>query len=175
MHRCIGGIVGKFKDLEEAQRVNVALPQAAAEAFAIHVAPTTAEVLAMPKKKRGHAFRFIYLSMAGAEQDQFASLWSQGQSRKAKGAAEKGLFEYAQTRDPATFEVYALRLGPVLPGGQTVYNIVQMGIKTCISDFLAARKCINLALDGRGDEGGPILENADCLGDDWGDMNSLQI
>lgn len=113
--------------------------------------------------------------MAGAEQDQFVSLWSQAQSRKAKGAAEKGLIDYAQTRDPATFQVYCLRLGPVLPGGQTAYNIIQEGIKTCISDFLVARKCINLALDGRIDEGGPILENADCLGDDWADMNTVVI
>lgn len=140
------------------------------------MAPTLSDLQDLPRNSRSHAFRFIYLSIAGAEQNQFASLWSQAQTRKAKGAAEKGLLEYAETREPGTFEVYALRLGPVLPGGQCAYNIIQEGIRTCISDFLAARCCINLALDGRTkQEGGSILENADCLGEDWADINSQVI
>lgn len=149
------------------------MPQAAAEAFAVHLAPTPAELDSMPRNKRGNAFRFIYLSVAGAEQNQFASLWSQAQTRKTKGAAETGLLDLAESRERGTFEVYALRLGRVLAGGQSVYNIVQEGVSLSVSDALVAKCCINLALDGRTkDEGGPLLENADVLGDDWADVNT---
>ena len=152
------------------------MPQAAAEAFAIHLSPSTDDMAKLPKNSRGHAFRFIYLSVAGAEQNQFASLWTQAQTRKTKGAAEKGLLEYAESREPGTFEVYALRLGRVLAGGQSAYNIVQEGISQSISDELVARCCINLALDGRTkEEGGSILENVDVLGDDWAEINTQAI
>ncbi|KAL1302601.1 hypothetical protein AAFC00_002977 [Neodothiora populina] len=171
---CIGGPVGSFKDLETAQRVNIALPQAAAEAFAVHVAPTASELQSMPKNSRGNAFRFVYASMVGAEQNQFASLWSQAQTRKAKGAAEKGLFEYADSRDPGTFEAYALRFGQILPGGQSVYNIMQESMRVVISDALAAKKMISIVLEGRKqEEGGRLLENADCFGEDWADINTV--
>lgn len=173
-YRCIGGAVAKFPDVETAQRVNIALPQAAAEAFAVHVAPSLSELDLLPKNSRGNAFRFIYFSVSGAEQNQFASLWTNAQTRKAKGAAEKGLLEYAETREPGTFEVYCLRLGRVLVGGQSAYNIVQEGISQSISDELAAKKAINLVLDGRTkEEGGPILEHNDCFDDDWADQNTV--
>jgi len=175
--RCIGGNVNKFPNLETAQRVNIAMPQAAAEAFAVHVAPTSSELTHAPKNSRGHAFRFIYLSVAWAEQNQFASLWTQAQTRKTKGAAEKGLLDYAATREPGTFEVYALRLGRVLAGGQSAFNIMQESVSQSISDELVARCCINLALDGRTKaEGGSILENVDIFGDDdWANINTQVI
>lgn len=149
------------------------MPQAAAEAFAAHLSPSPAEV-AQTKNKRGIAFRFVYMSVAGAEQNPFASLWYAADSRKAKGAAEKGLFELADAREPGTFEVYSLRLGKVLPGGQSVYNLLTMGSSQSISDNLVARCAINTVLDGRNkEEGGRVLENNDCLGDDWANINTV--
>lgn len=93
-----------------------------------------------------------------------------------KGAAEKGLFELADSRTPGSFECYSLRLGKVLAGGQSVYNLVSMGSSQSIADTLVARCAINTVLDGRTkEEGGRILENVDCLGDDWAQVNSLAI
>lgn len=149
------------------------MPQAAAEAFAQTLAP---EPSFKSKSPRGDAFRFIYLSVTGAEQDQFRSLWVQAQSRKAKGAAEKGLFELADTRPKGTFEVYSLRLGKVLPGGQTAYNIVTEAATTSISAELVAKGCITTVIDGRLEsEGGRIFENADLFGEDWASVTDLHI
>ncbi|KAI5200064.1 hypothetical protein AUEXF2481DRAFT_28231 [Aureobasidium subglaciale EXF-2481] len=172
---CIGGWVAKFPSLEEAQRVNIALPQSAAEAFSSALSPSSAEI-SQTRNKRGIPFRFIYMSCNGAEQNPFASLWWSADSRKMKGAAEKGLFELADSRNPGSFEVYSLRLGKVLPGGQTVYNLMTMGSTTSIADNLVAKCALNIVIDGRmKDEGGRILENVDCLGDDWSQINSLSI
>lgn len=165
--------MASFPNLETAQRVNIAMPQAAAEAMAQTLSP---EPSFKSKSKRGDAFRFVYLSVAGAEQDQFRSLWVQAQSRKAKGAAEKGLFELADSRPKGTFEAYSLRLGKVLPGGQTAYNIVTEATSTSISVGLVAKGCISTVIDGRLEkEGGRILENADLFGDDWAQMTSLDV
>jgi hypothetical protein len=151
------------------------MPQAAAEAFASRLSPSAAEI-SQSKNKRGVAFRFVYMSMAGAEQNPFASLWWSADSRRIKGAAEKGLFEFADSRQPGTFDAFSLRLGKVLAGGQSVYNLVTMGSSQSIADNLAAKCAINTVLDGRTkQEGGRILENADCLGDDWAQINSLRV
>ena len=173
--RCIGGWANKFASLEEAQRINISLAHTAAETFATTLCPSPAEI-SQTKNKRGIAFRFIYMSCAGAEQNPFASLWWSADSRKMKGAAEKGLFELADSRNPGSLECYALRLGKVLPGGSTVYNLTTMGVSQSISDAHVAKCAINTVLDGRTkEEGGRIWENADCLGDDWATINSLAI
>jgi len=172
---CIGGWVNKFPSLEEAQRTNIALAHTAAETFATTLCPSPAEI-SQSKNKRGIAFRFVYMSCAGAEQNSFASLWWSADSRKMKGAAEKGLFELADSRNPGSLECYALRLGKVLPGGHTVYNLTTMGVSQSISDAHVAKCAINTVLDGRTkEEGGRILENVDCLGDDWATINSLSV
>ncbi|KAG9562197.1 hypothetical protein KCU61_g8089, partial [Aureobasidium melanogenum] len=172
---CIGGWVNKFPSLEEAQRVNIALPQTAAETFSSSLAPSSSEI-SQTKNTRGIAFRFIYMSCHGAEQNPFASLWWSADSRKMKGAAEKGLFELADSRTPGSFECYSLRLGKVLAGGQSIYNLVTMGGSQSIADTLVARCALNTVLDGRTkEEGGRILENVDCLGDDWAQVNTLPI
>ncbi|THY97132.1 hypothetical protein D6C95_05018 [Aureobasidium pullulans] len=174
-HRCVGGWTNKFPSLQESQRVNIAMPHSAAETFSATLSPSSSAI-AQSKNKRGIAFRFIYMSCTGAEQNPFASLWYAADSRKTKGAAEKGLFELADSRTPGSFEAYAMRLGKVLPGGQSVYNLMSMGSSTSISDTLVARCAINLVLDGRTkEEGGRVLENVDCLGDDWAQINSLSI
>lgn len=172
---CVGGWTNKFPSLQESQRVNIAMPHSAAETFSATLSPSSSAI-AQSKNKRGIAFRFIYMSCTGAEQNPFASLWYAADSRKTKGAAEKGLFELADSRTPGSFEAYAMRLGKVLPGGQSVYNLMSMGSSTSISDTLVARCAINLVLDGRTkEEGGRVLENVDCLGDDWAQINSLSI
>jgi hypothetical protein len=69
-----------------------------------------------------------------------------------------------------------LRLGKVLPGGSTVYNLTTMGVSQSISDAHVAKCAINTVLDGRTkEEGGRILENVDCVGDDWASINSLSM
>lgn len=152
------------------------MPQAAAETFAIHLAPTLDELDFKPKNSRGQAFRFIYLSVWGAEYDQHASLWVQADTRKMKGAAEKALLEFVDTREPGTFEVYVLRLVRVLAGGQSAFNIVQEGLGQGISEDLVAKSCVNLVLDGRTEEeGGRLLEYTDVLGDDWAEINTQTI
>jgi hypothetical protein len=173
--RCIGGWVNQFPSLEEAQRTNIALAHTAAETFATTLCPSPAEI-SQSKNKRGIAFRFIYMSCAGAEQNSFASLWWSADSRKMKGAAEKGLLELADSRNPGSLECYCLRLGKVLPGGSTVYNLTTMGVSQSISDAHVAKCAINTVLDGRTkEEGGRILENVDCVGDDWASINSLSM
>ena len=167
--------MNKFPSKEIAQQVNIAMPLAAAEAFASALSPSEAEI-STTKNKRGVAFRFIYMSAAGAEQNPFASLWWAADSRKMKGAAEKGLFELADARTPGSTEVFALRLGKVLAGGQTVYNLLTMGSSQSIADNLVARCAVNTVVDGRTkEEGGRVFENAECLGDDWNQINSLTV
>lgn len=153
----------------------MALPLQAAEAFATFLAPTPSSV---PKKgTRKQPFRFLYMSVAGAEQDSFRSLWSQAQTRKMKGAAEKGLFELADGETyQGMFEVYALRLGKVLPGGQTVANILSEAVSSNVSVERVGRFCINTVLDGRTEEaGGRICESAQILGDDWSEINTQSL
>ena len=82
--------IESYKNLEEAQRVGINYPIQAAEAFAKELA-TALTPQNMPKKK--FPFRFIFVSGWGAEQDSNRALWFWNDSRKIKGAAEKGLFD----------------------------------------------------------------------------------
>ena len=117
------------------------------------------------------------MSAAGAERDQFRSLWSQAQTRKMKGAAEKALLGVAESESSqGMFEAYFLRLGRVLPGGQTMQNVATEAVTVSINNERVAKFAINTVIDGRSEaEGGSVAENAVVLGDDWADINVQSI
>ncbi|EMC97332.1 hypothetical protein BAUCODRAFT_68197 [Baudoinia panamericana UAMH 10762] len=71
-----------FKSKEEAEKVTITYPMKAAEAFAKELA-TALSPQRMPKAK--FPFRFIFLSVWGAEQDQNRGLWAWSDWRKTKG------------------------------------------------------------------------------------------
>ena len=186
---CLGGALTRFSSHDEAMTANVSYAIQAAEAFVKDLIPRpsdVAEEVVAPNSKKGsqgkgrkkQPFRLVYMSVAWAEQNQFRSLWSQAQTRKMKGAAEKGLFEIADG-DTASgmLEVYCFRLGRVLPGGQTMGNVATQSVSTCVSVERVAKRAHDYIVDGgrAGDNGEieRIVENATVLGEDWADINTI--
>ena len=173
----LGGKTNQFKDKEEAERVVIHFPIQAAEAFAKGLA-TKLDPNAPPGKQK-FPFRFIFMSGWGAEQNQFRSLWVWADSRKMKGAAEKGLFEVAdnseEVKGKRCFEVIALRAGGVIQKGDAISTLVSEAVVPCIAVDRLARTATRMALEGTGVEGKRILENKECLGDDWAMVNSLTL
>lgn len=167
----------KFKTKEEAEKVNIHFTISAAHAFATSLA-TQLDPHAPPNRQK-FPFRFIYMSAWGAEQNQFRSLWMWADSRKLKGAAEKGLFDVADNSELISgkrcFEVIALRAGGVIAKGDAVTTLMSEAVAPYIAVDRLAKTAIRMALEGTGVEGKRILENKECLGDDWGMINSLTI
>ncbi|TKX25972.1 hypothetical protein C1H76_1818 [Elsinoe australis] len=200
---CIGGALGRFKTFDEAQDANVSLPLRFLEGCLEGGLVRTPAGLTGnsegdgegeeekakgkgrrqryidPESKR-QPFRFVYFSTYNAVQDQFASLWGEAKFRRLKGAAEKALLGLAEEKGQGMCEVYCLRIGRVLEG-QTVGNVVRMGMGGCITDELLGRKVLSLCLGGRGDEkygektGGGVLENEEVMGEGWAEINSVTI
>ncbi len=164
-----------YKSKEEAERVGIHYPITAAGAFASALA-TKLDPNPPPRKQK-FPFRFIFISAWGAEQDQDRSLWMWAESRKIKGAAEKGIFHIADHCElldgKKCFEAVALRAGGVIAGGDSISTIVSEAVMPYIAvDQLA--KCALREVLGTG-SGKRILENAECLGEDWAQINSLTI
>ncbi|KAF2720550.1 hypothetical protein K431DRAFT_285664 [Polychaeton citri CBS 116435] len=177
---CLGGTGAKFKDKDEAQRVGIHYPIVAGEAFSNFLAPNLSPSNQTGPRSnwRRFPFRFIFLSCWGAEENQFRSLWVWGALRKTKGAAEKGLFDVAdhsqEIEGKKCFEVVALRPGTVLAGGDAISTIMREGVSTSIAVNRLARAAIRTALEGSSN-GTRVLENKECLGDDWAQVNSFTI
>ena len=171
----LGGVTEQSKNKEEAERVGIHYPLSAANAFAMALA-TQLDPKAPPNKQK-FPFRFIFISGAGAEQNQFRSLWVWAEWRKIKGAAEKGIFDVADNSDlidgKRCFEAIALRPGRVLAGGDSVTTLLSESVMTVIAVDRLARCAIKMALEGTRFEGKRVLENKECLGDDWGMINTL--
>ncbi|GAB7343718.1 hypothetical protein MBLNU457_1698t1 [Dothideomycetes sp. NU457] len=174
---CLGGPVSKYASFDEAQTVNVSYAIAAAEAFVRDLIPLPSEDSENVGGRKKQPFRMVYMSVAWAEQNQFRWLVSNSQMRKMKGAAEKGLAEIADGENAmGMLEVYFLRLGRVLPGGQTMGNVATEAVTTSISAERVAKCAHDVVLDGRRGENGEmvrVLENKDCLGEDWADINTI--
>jgi hypothetical protein len=177
----LGGPVGAFKDLDEARKVGVNYVAAASEAFekdiARHLEPYEGFPASHPRPgQRRFPFRFIFISAWGAEQDQFRRLWMYNDSRKIKGAAERAIFSTARNAEERDghkcFEVISLRPGNVLRGTSDGMGTVltEAIIPSIVVDRLA-KTAIKTAFHGA--DGKTILENKDCLGDDWADVNSF--
>ena len=164
----------KFKNRDEAEVVMVHYTLSAANAFATELA-VKLDPNAPPKKQK-FPFRFIFMSAWGAEQDQFRSLWMWADSRKIKGAAEKGLFDIADNstliEGKRCFEVIALRAGGVVAKGDSISTLFSEAVAPYIGVDRLARCAIRQALEGTGSAEKRILENAQCLGDDWGMINT---
>ena len=165
----------QFKNKEEAEQVGIHMPIQAANAFANALA-TQLDPKAPPGKQK-FPFRFIFISGWGAEQNQFRSLWMWADSRKMKGAAEKGIFDIADNSEliegKRCFEVIALRPGGVLAGGDAIGTLLSEAVMPYIAVDRLAKCAIKMALEGTGYPDMRILENKDCLGDDWGMINTL--
>ncbi|KAK0362146.1 hypothetical protein LTR91_010911 [Friedmanniomyces endolithicus] len=168
-----------MKRRDEEEKVRIGFPVAAAEALAKGVA-TGLSPQAMPRKK--FPFRFVFVSASGAEQDQFRTLWLYSDWRKMKGAMEKGIFDVADNSEVVQghkcFEAIALRAGQVLgrqhgPRGDVTSTLLYEATYTSIAVDRLAKCAIKTALMGTGDEKKRILENKECLGDDWASINTL--
>ena len=166
---CIGGPPGSFPNTDAAETANIDLPLEAAMALSRALVPDK-------------TFRFVYLSVAGAERNTNATLWTQAHLRRMKGAAENKLLEVQEAFEAehgqGMLEVFCLRLGTVLKGGKTAYNIVQEGMYTSINMERFVAVCCEIAMNGWfEDEGGKrkggVVENAEMLGPDWAEVNKL--
>jgi len=162
-----------YKNLEEAQKINIQYPVTAAEKFAKICAVESMEAQG---GKFIHPFRFVYVSAWGAEQDSNKKLWLWNDSRKMKGAAEKGLFDIMDQSEKVDgkrcLEVTTLRAGTVLRKGKDLSMMLAMQTSPCIAVDLLARTAMKVVLDGDVDHR-KIMENADCLGPDWADINTF--
>ena len=151
-------------------------PVQAAEALAKKIA-TTLSPSAMPKKK--FPFRFVFMSSWGAEQNQFRTLWIWSDSRKLKGAAEKGLFDVAEGSQEIMghkcFEVLSLRPGGVLAKSESAGTLLWEATVPSVTVDRLAKCAIRTVLEGSGEPNKKILENVDCLGSDWANINTLSI
>lgn len=167
--------IASFKNKDEAEKVWVHYPVQAAEAFARSLA-TKLDPRKDPREYK-FPFRFVFVSAWGAEHDQFRSLWVWGESRKMKGAAEKALFEVAdqsaEVGGKRCFEVVALRPGTVIGKGDAIGTIMTEAVSSSIAVDRLSRCAVKIALEGTGDEGKRWLENKECLGDDWAQVNTL--
>lgn len=176
---CLGGrTYATYKGKkEDAEMVWIHYPIQAANAFASSLA-TKLDPNAPPNKQK-FPFRFIFVSGWGAEQDQFRGLWMWSDSRKIKGAAEKGIFDIADNSvmvgEKRCFEAIALRPGTVLAGGDAVTTLLSEAVVPVIGVDRLAKCAIKMALEGTGYSDKRVLENKDCLGDDWHMINSLTI
>lgn len=171
---CVGNPkIASYKNLEEAQKVGIQYPIQAAEKFAKFCAP---EYMETQTGKNIVPFRFIFMSIWGAERNQFKSLWIWNDSRKIKGAAEKGLFDIMEScqviDNKRCLEVTAMRAGAFIKGGDGVGTIVAMGAAPCIAVDRLARSTIKLCLDGDSEKK-RVWENNDCLGEDWAMVNKF--
>lgn len=169
----LGYPVNAHASLEEAQKTGISYPVQAAEKFARICAP---EYMETQKGNYIYPFRFIFMSFWGAEENQFRSLWVWGDTRRIKGAAEKGLFEAMDASDVVDgkkcLDVISFRVGGVLKKGDAVTSMITMGTVPSITvDRLAAKaihKCVVGDVENR-----RVLENAEVLGEDWAMGNSI--
>lgn len=117
------------------------------------------------------------MSAWGAEQDQFRSLWLWSDSRKIKGTAEKGLFDIAdasqEIQGHKCFQVIALRPGQVIAGGDAIGTLLWEATVPSIAVDRLGQTAIRQALMGTGDEKKRIIENKECLGEDWAQVNTF--
>jgi nucleoside-diphosphate-sugar epimerase len=170
----LGAPVNTHANLEEAQKTGISYPVQAAEKFARICAPNYMET---QTGSYIYPFRFIFMSFWGAEENQFRSLWVWGDTRRIKGAAEKGLFEAMDASEVVDgkkcLDVISFRVGGVLAKGDAVTSMISMGTVPSITvDRLAAKaihKCVVGDVDNR-----RVLENAEVLGEDWAMGNSIQ-
>ncbi|KAJ6000091.1 hypothetical protein N7481_000500 [Penicillium waksmanii] len=97
-----------FKDDDgaTARRVSIEYTMAAAEAFE--------ETCQKP-------FRFIYVSGAGAEQDQTKSLWVMGDYRRIRGLVESELLNFAKAH--SDFTSYIVRPAMVISNEVTLHSL----------------------------------------------------
>jgi hypothetical protein len=169
----LGKPVNAHNNLEEAQKTGISYPVQAAEKFAKICAP---EYMETQKGNYIYPFRFCFMSFWRAEANQFQSLWLWGDTRRIKGAAERGLFEAMDNSEvidgKKCLDVMSFRVGSVLLRGDAVSSMIAMGtVPTITVDRLAAKlihKCAVGDVDNR-----RILENAEILGEDWAMGNSI--
>ncbi|KAL9530645.1 hypothetical protein SMMN14_06056 [Sphaerulina musiva] len=198
----VGPGMATTSNIDAARKVGVNYPVAAAEAFQAGIAKHMEPYVGFPEKQpaagqKRFPFRFVFISGWGAEQDQFRRLWMYNESRKIKGAAEKALFEVVAAAEEKglnpgdgkdakvnmringgekhkCFEVVALRPGGVLKGDtEGIMTVVTEAVVPSIAVQRLAKTAIKVAFHGA--EGKTILENKDCLGDDWAMVNSFMM
>ena len=114
-----------------------------------------------------------------AEVNQFRTLWIWSESRKIKGAAEKGLFDVAEHSDEIMghkcMEVLSLRPGQILNKSEAIGTLLWEATIPSVTVDRLAKCAIRTVMEGSGEEKKRILENVDCLGDDWAMVNSLAL
>ena len=106
-------------------------------------------------------------------------LWFENENRKIKGTAERALLSVAEHSQEIgghpSFEVVCLRPGGVLAGSSdSMTTVLTEAIVPSIAVDRLAKMAIRVAFMG-GKDGKTIMENKDCLGDDWAMVNSLSL
>jgi hypothetical protein len=101
-------------------------------------------------------------------------LW--GDTRRIKGAAEKGLFEVMDGSEvidgKKCLDVISLRVGGVLAKGDAMTKMFAMGTVPSITVDRLAKTAIHKCWLGDPDHR-RVLENADVLGEDWAMVNTI--
>ena len=169
----LGSPVNAHASLEEAQKTGISYPVQAAEKFTRICAP---EYMETQTGSYIYPFRFIFMSFWGAEENQFRSLWLWGDTRRIKGAAEKGLFETMDGSEvidgKKCLDVISLRVGGVLQKGDAMTSMFAMGTVPSITVDRLAKTAIHKCWLGDPDHR-RVLENADVLGEDWAMVNTI--
>lgn len=174
--------------LDQARRIGISYPIAAAEACALALAPSLKPYKGYPEKlgpavgEGGFPFRFVFISTRGAEPDQFRKLWVLSEFRRIKGAAEKGIFEIAENSKPVEgpdgakhkcLEAIALRPGTVLEKGDAIGTVVREAVSAGVTIDRLAACAIRTAMFGA--EGKKVVENRECLGEGWTMVNTIPM
>ncbi|KAJ5083596.1 hypothetical protein N7456_013023 [Penicillium angulare] len=121
-----------FKDDDgaTARRVSIEYTMAAAKAF---------------QESCRKPFRFIYVSGAGAEQDQAKSLWVMRDYRRIRGLVESELLNFARTHPD--FTSYIMRPAMVISNKTTPHSLL-FGLGPSIRVDAIAKSMVELAIDG---------------------------
>lgn len=147
LNRCLGGKVEDFPDLETARKVGVEFALAAANAFVQGICPAL--------KQKREKFHFIFCSGKGAEWDQGKKLWVFPDTRKLKGAAERGLLDIAK-ENPSVFETIILRPGGVTPDESTLLIKIAGLVTPVVPVSQLAKALVKACLSPPGEK---LLEN----------------
>ncbi len=143
----MGGKVEDFPNLETARKVGVDFALAAAQAYAEGICPD-------PQTK-GQRFRFVFCSGKGAEWDQSKSLWLFPDTRKLKGAAERGLLDIAEANSEVV-EAIMLRPGGVTRDASVLLTKVAGLVTPVVPVSQLAKALVRACVNA---EGGKIIEN----------------
>ncbi|KAL4913008.1 hypothetical protein BDW62DRAFT_193526 [Aspergillus aurantiobrunneus] len=124
---------------QRTRRISLDYPAAAARAFQSAFTQTE------PGTRSGK-FRFVYISGAGVERDQNASLWYMANFRRLRGESENVLLRHAEANSDV-FETYIMRPG-LVPSAQGTLRDRLWSLAPSVRMDILARTMTDVALNG---------------------------